>query len=365
MHSKKIFIPMDRLGVVNVQEDPMNAIAFVNGILKDKKVSWLTKPCKFYTERFPEGHLYAQGGFFIDYDPECAESAEKQNISFDIIENDCCAGPLKKTRIALYNGKGAADFCINPLVEVLNLAGFGFEFLSDNDMRKEELLNGFDILLVPGGPDAGESYYWGMGSRGYDNIKQFVNNNGQYFGICAGAYLPLKSYSKDNIYWLGMVDATDDQDLDYWRTGTGFTRVEILSNTHPVSAGVAAGGVNTIDVVYWEGPAIKVLNDKVKVHAVFKDFIASGHDAEKPQWDLLDNTPAIDSINNWYNVLTKERFDNHLKGRAAIVESEFNGNKMLLYSPHAEFGNIGITERNKSQTFQLISNALFYLSIKR
>jgi len=61
--------------------------------------------------------------------------------------------------------------------------------------------------------------------------------------------------------------------------------------------------------------------------------------------------------------LNTERFDNHLKDTAAILETKINGNKMILYSPHAEFGNIGVTQRSKSQIFQLITNGLLYLSV--
>lgn len=362
MIKKKIIVPMDRLGVVNVQDKPMDAIKFINCILSDSRVNWLTNPTNIKTERFPEGHLYSQGGFVIDYSPEVLERAKESNIVYDIAEEDIISSPIKKTEIALYNGKGAADFCTVPLSEVMNLSGFNFEVLSDEDIRNG-LLDDFDILIVPGGPDAGESYYWGLGNKGYDNLKHYVWNRGQYFGICAGAYLPLTSLSKDNKHWLGIINATDEQDLDYWRTGTGFTKMEIINNNHPVFSSVVAGGVNTTDMVYWEGPAIKPLDESIKTLAVFKDFIASGHINDRPQWELFDNTPAIDSIKNWYNVLTKERFDKHLKDRAAIVETTLGKNKMVLYSPHFEFGNIGISERINSQTFHLITNCLFYLSI--
>ncbi len=364
MPKKKIIVPMDRLGVANVQEYPMNTIKFINTLLNNKEVGWIVQPSYFKTDKFPEGHLYTQGGFIINYNADLLENIKENNIIFDTTEDDVPSLTLKKTKIALYNGKGAADFCTVPLSEVLNFAGFNFEVLSDEDIRSG-LLYEFDILIVPGGPDAGESYYWGLGNRGYENLKQFIWNKGQYFGICAGAYLPLTSLSKENKYWLGIINATDEQDLDYWRTGTGFTRMEIFDSNHLVFSGITAGGINTIDIVYWEGPAIKTLDNSVKILAVFKDFIASGHINERPQWDLFDNTPAIDSIKNWYNVLTRERFYKHLKGRAAIVETELNGNKMVLYSPHFEFGNIGINDRIKSQPFQLITNGLFYLSLKK
>ena len=362
MSNKQILLPMDRLGVTSVQEDTMLTINFVTNAKKKYEVKWLLCKERLVTDKFPEGHIYANGGFLLNYNVELINELNELKITYDLTENCNVGLKINNRKIALYNGKGAATFCTDPLMEVLDSSGFGYEILSDDDIRKG-LLGEFDIFLVPGGPDAGEGYYWGLGDKGYKNIKDYVYNKGQYFGICAGAYLPLTSLCKDNRYWLDLVDATDEQDLDYWRTGTGFVRIKILDNKHPIMSGLTAGGVNTLDMVYWEGPAMKPLSSNVNVIATYNDFIASGHINNSPRWDLLDNKPAFESVNGWYNVLTSDRFNNHLKGTAAMLETKINNNKMLLYSPHAEFGNIGIGERSKSQVFQLITNGLLYLSI--
>ncbi|WP_422449077.1 BPL-N domain-containing protein [Thermoanaerobacterium sp. DL9XJH110] len=359
-----IIIPMDRLGVAGAQKDIVGTIKFINTLIDaGKEVFWLVRPVRIFTDDFPEGHIYSPGGFIIKGEPEICEQLKNNEIVYSFITSNL-EMPVKinRKKIALYTGKGAADFCTKPLIEVLELTGFKHECLNDKDIRSG-LLKEFDIFLVPGGPDAGESFYWGLGDLGYKNIKEFVYDKGSYFGICAGAYLPLKSLSEDNRYWLNLIEATDDQELDYWRTGTGFVRVRVVENMHPFAFGVATGSVNTFDIVYWEGPAIKILRDSVKILARFDDFIASGTNTDYPRWNLLDNTPAKDSIDNWYNILTRERFNKYLKDNAAVVETKINGNKMLLYSPHAEFGNIGITQRKNSQVFQLITNGLFYLSI--
>lgn len=364
MKSNYIIIPMDRLGVTSVQKSAMKAFSFVNKLRHDgKNVKWLTKPERLVTEHFFEGHLFSPGGFILEYDESMLEELKNYEITFDIFEERALSGrSLKPATIAFYTGRGAADFCTVPLSEVLELSGFKYEAVCDEDIRKDMLCE-FDILLVPGGPDAGESYYWGLGDKGYNVVKDFMQNKGNYFGICAGAYLPLTPSSGSNNCWLGTVKATDDQDLDYWRTGTGFTRLKVTDKNHPFSFGLTAGDENTIDIIYWEGPAFRTLDSSVKVLASFDSFVASGTVTERPQWDLIDNTPAKDAVNNWYNVLNKERFDNYLKGRGAVIETTLNNNKVLLYSPHAEFGNIGICERKNSQVFQLVTNGLFYLSL--
>jgi len=362
--SEFLIIPMNRLGVVGVQKNVMGVIKFINeAITRNKRVLWLMIDTQLYTTEFPEGHVYSKGSFILENGVEIKEQLENQNFTFSEIKGDIknCK-ELSHKKIALYLGKGTAEFCWKPLIEVLDLAGFPYSPLYDSDIR-EGRLEHFDILIVPGGPDAGESYYFGMGKLGYDNLKDFIINRGNYFGICAGAYLPLTSLYSENRYWLNLIEATDDHDLDYWRTGTGFVRISITNPLHPFAFGLTSGGVNTLDCVYWEGPAIKVLKDNVKILAKFNEFIASGTTHDRPTWDLLDNYPAIDSINSWYNLLTKERFDKYLKGSAAIVETKINSNKVLLYSHHAEFGNIGIARRKDSMIFLLITNALFYLSI--
>ncbi|MGB9976437.1 BPL-N domain-containing protein [Thermovenabulum sp.] len=360
-----IIVPMDRLGVTCVQKDLVKTINIINSFISQKKdVYWLTSEAKIHTEEFPEGHFFAPGAFIVKKDTDIIEILKKGEVYFSGIVSDFKIENsirLSKKKIALYTGKGAAEFCLNPLIEVIREMGFNYENVNDHDIRKG-LLDSFDILIVPGGPDAGESYYHGLGNKGYSILKEYISSKGNYLGICAGAYLPLTSTSENNRFWLNLVDATDEQELDYWRTGTGFLRIKIIENAHPFAFGLTAGNINTLDMVYWEGPAIKPLSPKVKSLAIFDDFIASGTSTDYPRWDLLDNTPAKDAINNWYNILTRERFNKYLKNFSAVIETRINNNKILLYSPHAEFGNIGITQRKYSQVYLLISNGLFYLS---
>lgn len=358
-------IPMDRLGVVSVQPDFTKAIAEANRLLSEGgKVNWLTLPTKLVTDSFPEGFTFQPGSFAVEAKDGLAERLLSLGIVHQAFQAEVSPGrALSPMSIALYNGKGAAEFCSKPLLEALGWMGFKPEALSDRDIR-EGALSSFDTLLVPGGPDAGEGYYCGLGEKGYKNIREFVEYKGHYFGICAGAYLPLTDVTGKNKFWMGLVGATDDQGLDYWRTGTGFVRVALDDIDHPFAFGLAAGPVSTQDMVYWEGPAMKPVDRSVHVLATFQSFIASGAAGARPGWDLADNGPAKDSINSWYNVLTRERFDKHLAGRAAMLETSINGHKVLLYSPHAEFGNIGIGPRPLSQVFQFLSNGLFYMTVR-
>lgn len=268
---------MDRLGVKNIQNDPMLTIKTINKILDNNiEIRWLTRENKLITENYPEGHFFQSGAFLIEGNSDTINQMKENNIYYDITESQIGEN-IKPINIALYNGKGTAEFCIDPIVEVLNLSSFKYRLLSDNDIRE------------------------------------------------------------------GLLDESDT----------------------PITSGLVAGQINTIDMIYWEGPAMKVLSDKVKIIAKYSDFIASGCKSNFPNWDLLDNYLAIKSIKEWYNKLTETRFEKYLKNKAAILETNFNNNRIVLISPHAEFGNIGISPRKKSQAFQLIINTFFYLSLNK
>ncbi|MCK9927270.1 hypothetical protein MXD62_08820, partial [Frankia sp. Mgl5] len=75
-----------------------------------------------------------------------------------------------------------------------------------------------------------------------------------------------------------------------------------------------------------------------KVIARYKDFIASG--SQPPSWDISMNPIAVEAM-KWYNPLTADRFREHLQGKGAIIEAEYGKGRMILLSPHAEFGTCG------------------------
>ena len=200
--------------------------------------------------------------------------------------------------LVLYVGRGAADFCVDPLKEVLDWSGFSYCEMDHEDLCRG-LLPEDAVLLVPGGPDAGESYYAGLGDKGYAILRDHILGKGSYFGVCAGAYLPLTSFDRRNSFWLNLVDVTDAQDLDYWRTGTGFVRVS-LREKHPCFYGLQAGPRNTLDLIYWEGPAMEVFGKNAHSLGEYESFVASGHPEHVPSWDLGDNYPAREALRGWY-----------------------------------------------------------------
>jgi len=92
-----------------------------------------------------------------------------------------------------------------------------------------------------------------------EEIRSFIKNGGKYLGSCSGAYLPLSASkdSEENRMWLNVVKATEDYGLNYQRTGTGLVRIN-LSETNPITFGIAYGKNPRIDVIYWDGPIFNV-----------------------------------------------------------------------------------------------------------
>jgi hypothetical protein len=357
----KLFIPTDRIGLQTAQKSIVAAYANVNKLLSTGvEVQWHLNGMKLEsTPLWPEGHYY-QCGFSVE--DSARGVLEENGLLFEALPTLPPASyTLKPLKIAFYTGRGADPVFSRPLLDVLDMGGFKYSQLGDADIRAGKLAE-FDVLMVPGSPDAGECYYAGLGDKGYDQIRSFVAERGHYLGVCGGAYLPLTSYNRKNPFWLDIVAATENEDLDYWRSGSGLVRCRIDNDEHPLFSSLALGVSSSINLVYWEGPAITIKGQNVKPLAHFERLLASGVPSLRPHWDMQDNKMAIAAI-NYYNCLTQEVFDKLLKNKCAFAEANYHKHKLLLFSPHPEMGNLGFGPWAESPSFLLIFNGLFYLSI--
>lgn len=352
-------IPMTRLGQEAYQENRAVVYQKVNRLLSEgESVFQVVEKSRWQTEKFPEGHLLFPGTFLLE-----------QKVSIDGVVTDYTEQLHEEAlvelklpkKIAFLDGENCNSFCSDPFQLFYNAYGLTVDWVTDDDIRNG-VLSAYELLIVPGGPDAGESYYEGLGDKGYEEIRTFVENGGLYLGSCAGSYFPLKA-EKDTPQadvWLNMIEVTDRHGLDYWRTGTGFVRLEVDDVTHPIMNSLALGSPSTLDVIYWEGPAFDILDDaNVHVIASYKDFIASG--VQMPSWSLAHNSIAQEAM-TWGNPLTEARFDKHLKGYPAIIEASVGKGHLVLLSPHAEFGTCGTEHTMENNpNFVLLMNSIYYL----
>ena len=98
-------------------------------------------------------------------------------------------------KVLLYNDAGTSN------VEVLRLAlqaafdsikkktgclRFQISMVSASAVNEGSCFKDADIIFVPGGRDL--PYVEKLKGSGVENIRNFVENGGKYFGICAGAY---------------------------------------------------------------------------------------------------------------------------------------------------------------------------------
>lgn len=358
---KKIFIPTDRVGLDNYQKSISLTYRLMNEMLESNiTVEWFTSPQRIVSEAWPEGHIHDSGFAIEDNENNKALLMQNEIIFEEIDELSAESFKPRKSKIAFYFGKGAgADFAL-PLEEVLQWGGFTVERVDDFDIRDGKLEE-YDILVVPGSPDAGECYYHGLGELGFEKLREYIYNKGHYLGVCGGSYLPLTSYNKANHTWLNVVEATDTQDLDFWRTGSAHVRVRLDDAGHPIFSGLTAGDINSMNLVYWEGPAIEIRGSNIKSLGHFEKMLASGATL-MPFWDMFNNEMAKEACSGYYNPVTDEEFDTLLKGTSAFAEGEYGQGHLIMFSPHPEMGNVGYAKREDSMNFLLLYNGLMYLS---
>jgi len=92
-------------------------------------------------------------------------------------------------------------------------AGFACTTVTAEDIKAGKL-DGFDVLIVPGG--AGSKQAAMLGEAGRDTIKKFVADGGGFVGICAGAYLA----SADYPWSIHLINAKA-VDKKHWARGKG------------------------------------------------------------------------------------------------------------------------------------------------
>lgn len=354
-----LLIPFERRGAVNTQVNLHNAIRYVNRCLYENiPVYQSTCDTELKTVQYGEGHIFPGGTIVLD------TGDRGEGLVTDTLDQNGFSMARhrfrrlnKPDRIALYAGLNTADFCSVPYRHVLDSMNFRYEELDDNDIRTGKLAD-FRLLIVPGGPDAGESYYQGLGLAGFDRIRAFLATGGKYLGSCAGSYFPLTGAENtvERRCWLNIADTGDRDGLNYWRTGAGLVRLSV-SGGGPLTFGLEYGSNSTVDVMYWEGPVFSPAGSEVSVFARYSEFIASG--SCPPFWDISSNASACEMI-NWYNALDPVRFERKMRGLPAAVSTAYGDGRLVLYSFHPEFGYPNC-EFEKDPVHLFISNTVYEL----
>jgi glutamine amidotransferase-like uncharacterized protein len=223
------------------------------------------------------------------------------------------AAQEKPIRVALYVDKKTGESKREVLKVMKNV-----EMISAEGIRAGKL-NGFDVLLMPGGRGKQGKI---LEEKGRDEIRAFVKNGGSYLGICAGAYLATNDYK----WSLGILNAKV-VDKKHWDRGNGSVKIAMnergkrLLNTQ---------GKETEMMVYRQGP-----------------LFAPGANKDLPAFEALA-TFETEIADNY-------AITGVMKGTVAIAAGKYGKGRVLCFSPHPE---------KMESTHEMLRSGLMWLNEK-
>ena len=152
-------------------------------------------------------------------------------------------------RVALLDDEGSGDASVRAVRRALREAPsplpLVLRHVDGADVRGGRL-NGFEVLVVPGG-HAGVQRRT-LGAAGRARLVRWVRGGGTYVGICAGAFLGASTAP----WGLGLL-AVEALDVEHWRRGTGDVSVQ-PSSLAVRELGLPAEGFR---VRYANGPLLR------------------------------------------------------------------------------------------------------------
>ena len=209
---------------------------------------------------------------------------------------------LHDIKVALLTWSGALLPAVEKMFEYMN---FTTETVSGNEI-KNGALDDFDILVCPGGSG---SPFEDLGMNGINKIRDFIENGGGYFGICAGAL-----YACDYFVWKGVpsfeppfneeIVMGKNMNFDLF-PGVGYFPIE------EISVNTAMTKINIVDRTH---PITDSLPDHMHI------FYAQG-----PYLEPYENA----------NITVLATYD--VTGKPAIVAFQYGRGKVLLSGVHPEY----------------------------
>ncbi len=161
-------------------------------------------------------------------------------------------------------------------------------------------LEGFDVLLHPGGSGGGQGK--ALGPEGREAERKFIEAGGAYIGVCAGAYLATCDYE----WSLGILDAKV-VDRAHW--ARGFGNVDVAFSD--AAKGVIGTGGDSKTVYYHQGP-----------------LLAPASNPDIPDYEELARFET--------EIAKNGASPGVMKGCTAIAMGQFREGRVLCFSPHPE-----------------------------
>lgn len=205
--------------------------------------------------------------------------------------------PLK---VAIYNDDGVGQYdpaAFEACLKDTNL--YKYTEVSGADIRAG-ILNGFDVLLVPGGSGSGQSE--SLQDAGLDSVRNFVYRGGGYYGTCGGAYLASAAYS-----WSLKILNAKAIDAAHWARGHGYVVLNITQEGkefYPFTQ-------DTATIMYYQGP-----------------LMAPG---------VVDTLPAYVKLATFATEIAENgAIPGAMIGATAFAQSCFGKGRVIIHSPHPE-----------------------------
>lgn len=201
--------------------------------------------------------------------------------------------------------------------EALKKNSLSFELISSEDIKKKELSR-FSMLFVPGGWASNKLK--SLGDEGINEIKKFIKNGGNYFGICGGAGLA-------TLDGLGLLGIKRKQTKDRVPSFSG--RIRLRINEHQIWNGLNSADSNIFHA-WW--PSQFIIQDKgLKTLAVYGEAMPDAFTSDLCIGDILNTGKKWSELESIYKINLDPA---KLIGEPAVVEGNYGKGKIILSLIH-------------------------------
>jgi len=231
---------------------------------------------------------------------------------------------MRSQNIAVFTGPGASNSWVW-LSDFLESNGF-YRTSFHSDLRSILDSGQKDIIVIPGGDTFRIARLFGK--DGLEALKDRISEGTGYVGICAGAYLPLRSsvpplssFNLTDVRISNLASSVPDDltDPDRYTIPYGCSFVY-----HPVRGTVSFSGDVSLEAPLYGGP-LMIPENGSRVRLVFESL--SGR-AEP--------------------LVGRDRCEELISGKAGCIECAYDEGRLLLISPHLE--HPGYPEANEYLT---------------
>ena len=241
---------------------------------------------------------------------------------------------LRAPRIALYE-PWVASMDAGWTRFVLERHGFDYEPVRDAEVRKGNLRNAYDVIVLPSASASSlveghaegtmpTEYTGGLGEAGVMALRRFVAAGGTLVALDASSSLPIERFG------LPLNEPLRDLPREEFFCPGSLLRIDV-DNRHPVAHGLPA-----------EATAFFVRSSAFAPVETEDGEVADGVNviASYAEGELLES--------GW--ILGEE----YLRGRGAVVEVPLGSGRIVLIGFRAQF------RAQPHETFKLLFNSLFY-----